>query len=160
MIERISARQHTGIDMNLLRFIGLLGLVAVTGGCANQPASTSTGSATPANFDGRYTGSIQVSGAASGADPQQCATDPRLSVQVTNNAFSYVQSHPNAANTALGFTPEAVSATYTATIDPDGSVSGDSGDLNGVIVGRVSGTHMTGTISGLLCFYTFSVNRA
>jgi hypothetical protein len=148
--------------MNISR--GLLYLVfgATIAGCTNQSASTTgAGSAPtpPVSFDGRYDGSIQITGVASGGSQQQCATAPQISLQVANNSFTYVQSHPNIANTAPGVTAQNTAATYSATISADGSISGDSGDLGGTIQGRVSGTHMSGTINGLLCFYDFKADR-
>ncbi len=149
--------------MKISRCLFYLVFGATVAGCTNQSASMAgAGSAsTPAvSFDGRYVGSVQVSGAASGTDERECATSPQISLQVTNNRFTYLQPHPNLANTAPGVTAQNTAATYVATISADGLISGDSGDLGGTIQGRVSGTHMSGTINGLLCFYEFKADRA
>ena len=93
----------------------------------------------------------------------ECAVDPHLSWQVTNNQFTCVQRHPNLAGsdpTAVEHATSATTVTYTATIAPDGIIAGTSGDMNGIISGEVSGAHMSGRIEGLLCGYTFNADRS
>jgi hypothetical protein len=128
---------------------------------ASQPASVTRGQPSPGgvSFDGRYEGSIEVTGIVAGGAPRQCAVDPRLSLEVRNNAFSYTQQHPNLVNTAPGLTAEATAPTYNATIAPDGSIKGDSGSFSGTLDGTVTGTHMSGTITGFACYYKFSADR-
>lgn len=148
--------------MRISRYIMCLAFGVTVSGCTNQPASTTSGgSAAPAavSFDGHYEGSVQVTGVASGSDIRECAIDPRLSVQVTNDTFIYAQSHPNLVNTAPDLTASTTTATYNATISADGSIKGDSGNLNGNIEGRMSGTRMVGLINGLVCYYTFTADR-
>jgi hypothetical protein len=133
-------------------------MVAVWG-CAAQapaPAGGSAAAAPSVSFDGHYDGTVQLVGAASGFDPHQCATDPRLSLQVTNSEFTYVQPHPNAGAMAQRET----TATYTATIAPDGTIRGSSANLSGGMSGRVTGTHMSGQINGVVCYYSFAADRA
>lgn len=139
------------------RFIVCLMLGASMGACTKEPVSTmGRADTTPpaVSFDGRYEGSIQISGVSSNVAQQQCATNQRLSLQVTNNAFTYHQTHTNVANLAPGLNP-----TYTANIAPNGLITGNSGDMGGTIQGTVSGTHMSGTITGLLCSYAFTADR-
>jgi hypothetical protein len=138
-----------------------LALGAAIAGCANQSASTAGSGASPpaASFDGRYDGAIQVTGVVSGGNIQECATAPQISLQVKNNQFTYVQSHPNLPNSAAGVTAQNTMATYNAIIAADGSIRGDSGNLGGTIQGQVSANHMTGTINGLLCYYNFNADR-
>lgn len=139
----------------LFRFAALAFGVA---GCATRPAPPSA-SATKTSFDGRYEGSVQVAGAAVGVNIASCATDPHLTLQVVDNTFTYVQPHPDVAGTAPSLTPEATTATYSASIAADGSISGTSGRSNATIRGGISGTHMSGTIKGILCSYTFTADR-
>ena len=147
------------------RYVAACLVVSVlVGACAHQPASMA-GSVTTAtsavSFDGNYHGSVALAGVASGIDRQMCAVDPHLSLLVTNNSFTYTQPHPNIAGTSPGITAQATTPIYTATIAPDGSFSGQSNGVEGgTIQGIVSGTHMSGTINGLLCGYKFSAERS
>jgi hypothetical protein len=144
-----------------LRDIACLAFCVTIGACTTQPAPKATGSTASSSmsFGGRYEGSVQVSGAAAGGTVRECATNPRLLLEVTNNAFTYVQPHPNVANTSPSLTEEATTATYKATISSNGSIQGNSGNLDGTIQGTVSGSHMSGTITGALCYYTFTADR-
>ena len=112
------------------------------------------------SYDGHYEGAVRVSGVAAGGVPSECTTDPRFSVQVSNNAFVYAQPHPKAAGTSPDLTAQATTVVYNATISPEGSIAGSSDNLNGTISGTVSGTHMNGQINGLLCYYTFTAVRS
>src|SRR4051794_12259576 len=101
--------------MNILRCLLCVVFGATIAGCTNQSTSTTGGGNVPnplVSFDGRYDGSVQVTGVASGGALQECATAPQISLQVANNRFTYVQSHPNIANTALGVTAQNTAATY------------------------------------------------
>lgn len=147
--------------MKDLPTIAALVLGATLAACSNRPAPPAMTSSAPqsASFDGRYEGSVQVSGVASGGTLSNCETDRRLTLQVVGGTFTYVQRHPNIEHTGPSLTPEATTATYTATISADGSVRGDSGEDNGQLSGTVLGTHMKGRIDGVLCHYTFSADR-
>jgi hypothetical protein len=107
------------------------------------------------SFDGRYQGSVQVTGVGSGGDRRWCETNRQLSLQVTNHSFTYIQPHPNAPQIA---SVDARTATYTGTISSEGSITGTS-DVNGTIEGRLTGSHMTGTMGGYGCSYSFSADR-
>jgi hypothetical protein len=113
----------------------------------------------PVSFDGRYEGVVQLSGAASGTDPRNCATEPRISFEVKNNSFVYAQQHPKVAGTAPGLTESVTTAVYNATIAPDGTITGNSGDVGGAMTGQATGNHISGQINGLLCGYTFTAER-
>ena len=143
------------------RLVLAFGPLLVVAACASPPASTTGAPSSPGStsFDGRYEGSVEVTGVIAGGAPRQCAVDPRLSLQVTNNRFSYTQQHPNLLNSSPGLTAAATAPTYNATIASDGSISGDSGNFNGTINGKVAGTHMSGTITGLACYYRFTADR-
>jgi hypothetical protein len=71
-------------------------------------------------------------------------------LQVTNYAFSYAMPHPHA--------PDNPTQVYRATIASDGTFSATlhSGEMNG----RIVGGHMSGTINGSLCVYSFSMDRS
>src|SRR5690349_20684027 len=69
------------------------------------------------SFDGTYKMSVQVTGAASGAQINWCDTTPTVVLQVTNNAFTYEQPHPNIPAQGGGTT----TPTYSASIGPDGT---------------------------------------
>lgn len=134
------------LQVKKTRIIAGLLLGAAVAGCSSSPAppAATTAAPQPASFDGLYQGSVQVSGAAAGTNPQSCETDPRLALQVSGGSFTYVQSHPNLVNTAPSLTPQATTVTYTASIGPDGSIRGNSGSVGGTLQGTVSGTHMSG----------------
>jgi hypothetical protein len=128
-------------------------------GCSGPPASTAAPPPQAVSYDGRYEGTIQVTGAAIGTSRQQCATDPRISFDVRNSKFVYSQSHPNFVGTAPDLTPQATTPVYNVTITQDGSLSGNSDVFVGTIAGRVTGSHMAGQINGELCYYSFEADR-
>jgi hypothetical protein len=136
-----------------------LGIAAA--GCAATPAPQTAVPAAPApaSYDGHYEGTVQVTGAASGTNPELCAVNPRMSVDVVGNRFTYSQPHATlAGSSARGLTADTTPV-YTATIGRDGSISGVADATNATMAGRVSGTRMSGQIYGLLCYYSFSADR-
>jgi hypothetical protein len=141
----------------LLRLAGGLVLGATLWGCAPRPVLPDLGP-TP-SYDGHYIGSVQVSGAASGINASECATNPGVTFDVKNNAFAYTQPHPSVAGTAPALTVAATTTTYNAEIDPDGTIRGESGDVGGTISGKVAGRSISGQINGVLCYYSFSATR-
>jgi hypothetical protein len=110
------------------------------------------------SYDGTYTGTLSVTGAAVSVDSRDCATDPRFSVRVTGNQFSFPLPHP-AVVEATPSLRDSATPVYTASIAPDGTIKGFSNDTNTVMDGRVAGTRMTGQIYGLLCYYAFAADR-
>jgi hypothetical protein len=112
-----------------------------------------------ASFDGRYQGTVQVTGSASGTKLQDCATDPQMTFDVRNSAFTYTQPHPNVAGTAPTLTVDRTTSAYKATISPAGTISGSSAVFGGTMSGRVAGSHMAGRIIGVLCYYSFVADR-
>jgi hypothetical protein len=135
-----------------------LGLALAASGCANQPPQSMAPPAAAISYDGSYTGALRVTGAATSMSQSDCATDPRFSVSVTGNQFSFPLSHP-AVVKATPSLRDAATPTYDASIAPDGTIKGLSNDNNTTMDGRVAGTRMTGQVYGLLCYYAFSADR-
>src|SRR5689334_3436405 len=75
----------------------------VASGCSG-PASSQRDAPPPpvsaVSYDGHYAGTVSVAAVSFGTDPQTCAVDPQFAMDVTNNAFVYVQPHPKIAGTA------------------------------------------------------------
>jgi hypothetical protein len=126
---------------------------------AMQGRGAAAPTATPApSYDGHYEGTVRLTGVAGTMDPKDCATEPRVSLDVRDNRFRYALPHPHAAASS----PELAKRTtpiYNASIRPNGNFSGTSDDTNTTMVGQVTGTRMTGTIFGLLCYYAFTADR-
>lgn len=141
---------------------GLLMALAVAG-CSvpsvPMPQGTIPAPATSAAFDGRYSGSLQVAGAATGLDPKACSPPPGIGFDVREGRFSLTVTHPEAGLTSPDLRQKSV-VVYQVLIAPDGTVNGLAEATNTNLVGRVSGTRMTGRIDGLLCSYTFTADRA
>jgi hypothetical protein len=146
-------------QMDVLRIVSCVALSGTLWGCSGQVSGPGSASAVVNSpvvaYDGHYEGTVRFDSSASGFTPEQCATNPRMSFQVRNGQFSYSQPHPHAGN----FTDQESTATYTVTIAPDGTVHGTSGDL-AQFTGRMTGTRMTGQMNGIICYYTFSADRA
>src|SRR5215208_1783852 len=88
----------------------------------------------------------------------QGAADPRFSVNVTGNQFSFPLPHPAAVKGTPSLR-DAATPIYNASIAPDGTIKGLSNNTNTVMDGRVAGTRMTGQVYGLLCYYAFTADR-
>jgi hypothetical protein len=127
------------------------------GGCSPPPPPPPP-PAPLVSYDGAYTGTVKLTGVGAGVPRVGCATSPQLMVQVQNNTFTYVQTHPKATVRAPGFATTNATASYTAAIAQDGSFSGQS-QLAGTISGTIKAGHMTGNIEGLECVYTFTADR-
>jgi hypothetical protein len=124
-------------------------------GCAATPGPPAASAASPrpapaASWDGTYRGTVQITGMGSGVQRQWCETPPQIVFQVSNNAFSYAMPHPNA--------PDNPTPVYAATIAPDGAFRSSIG--SGTMNGRVIGNRMSGTISGSVCVYAFTLDRS
>lgn len=110
------------------------------------------------SYDGTYRGTLMLTGVGAGVPREGCATNPQMVLQVSNNAFTYVQTHPNSNVTAPGMQTVSATTTYTVAIAPNGSFSGQS-EVSGTMSGTISGTHMSGMIEGIVCVYSFTADR-
>jgi hypothetical protein len=112
------------------------------------------------SYDGTYQGAVVLKDIAAGVASVGCAPNPHLVLQVKNNAFTYVQPHKSdLLSTTPGTGKGVASAIYTVAIAQNGSFGGQSQEA-GTIAGVISGTHMTGTIEGLECVYSFTADRS
>ncbi len=128
------------------------------GGCTPAPKPAPPPAPT-VSYDGTYTGTVSLTNVGAGVPRVGCATAPQMTLQVTNNAFTYVQTHPKATITAPGFPTESGTTTYTVAIAQNGSFTGQS-DVSGVMSGTITGGHMTGSIEGIECVYAFAADRS
>ena len=128
-------------------------LTVMLAGCAQAPSTAPAASAPAVSYDGHYSGTLTLTGVASGADRSWCEAPSQFAVEVVQNAFDYSFSLPNLANM-----PKSAAAHYSATIARDGSFQGQS-DMTGVILGKISGATMTGTLDGVGCAYKFTATR-
>jgi hypothetical protein len=127
-------------------------LVLVTAGCAGSMGTVhpdATAESVTA-FDGSYQTTIRIlSSAGETAGTDWCKTPGQPIITITNGQFSYTVPHPNI--------PGNPSPTFEATTAKDGTFVGQGNDGN--ILGRVSGTHMQGSINGSACSYDFAGDR-
>jgi hypothetical protein len=159
-VRRDAARLAGGCGVEAWR-IGLATLATglVLGGCTPPPSPPPPVSAPAVSYDGTYVGSVTLNGVGAGVPREGCVTDPRLTLQVKNNAFTYVQTHPNSNVTAPGMATVSATTTYSVAVAPNGSFSGQS-DVSGTMTGTITGTHMSGMIEGMVCVYSFSADRS
>ncbi len=134
----------------------IMAIAPAIGGCTPPPPPMP---APTAAYDGTYTGKVTLTDVGAGVAVAGCVTPPNLTLQVKNNAFTYVQPHPGATVSEPG-TPSGASetTTYMNTVAPNGSFNGQS-EMAGTMGGVITGTHMTGQIEGLECVYTFTADR-
>jgi hypothetical protein len=133
-----------------------LALASALCACESRMEPPPTAPAPPAlSFDGTYKLSVQVTGIASGGQISWCDTTPAVALQVTNNAFTYEQPHPNVPAQGGGST----TTIYSVSIAPDGTIRGTSSN-GGVLRGQVTGNRMSGSISGIGCYYNFTAEKA
>jgi hypothetical protein len=99
-----------------------------------------------------------MTGASRGMTRSNCATSPRISVEVKNNQFSLATPHPDAVASAPSLA-DRTTPVYEAAIRPDGSIVGVSNQTNATMQGRIFGSRMSGQIFGLLCYYEFIADR-
>jgi hypothetical protein len=139
----------------------LLGLAGALGapGCAGPPSEQQAVAPSPAvtTYDGRYVGTVRGTGTAGSMREDDCATPPRLSIEVVNGRFSLPVPHPRVAATPS--LSDRTTPVYEASIASDGRITGRSSQTNTTLDGQVSGRQMSGQIYGLLCYYAFSTNR-
>jgi hypothetical protein len=133
-----------------------LGLTLAASGWANQGPQPMPPPAEAISYDGTYSGTLSMTGANAGMDSHNCATDPRFSVSVTGNQFSFPLPHPAAVKDTPSLRDSATPV-YKASIGPDGTIKGFSNDIN--TIGRAAGTRMTGQVYRLLCYYAFTADR-
>ena len=136
----------------------VLGLALGAAGCASQAPQPMAPPMPAISYDGTYTGTLLVTGASTSMNQRDCATDPRFSVTVTGNQFSFPLPHP-AAVKATPSLSDSATPIYNASIGPDGTIKGLSSNTNTTMDGRVTGTRMAGQIYGLLCYYAYSAER-
>jgi hypothetical protein len=130
-------------------------------GCSGPVSQAQHAAASPTaavSFDGRYEGTLRMTGASLGMSRSNCATSARISIEVRNGRFSLATPHPEAVASTPSLTDRATPV-YDATIRPDGIIAGISDQTNATMQGRVSGTRMSGQIYGLLCYYEFAADR-
>jgi hypothetical protein len=142
------------------RAVFLLAVGISTSGCDGSRSQVQP-AAFPApaiSFDGRYEGTMRMTGSSLGMSRSNCATSPRISVEVKNNQFSLATPHPEAVASTPSLTDRATPV-YNATIRPDGSIVGISNQTNATMQGRIFGSRMSGQIFGLLCYYEFTADR-
>jgi hypothetical protein len=139
--------------------IGLAALATglALSGCASPPPPPPA--PPPVSYDGTYQGTVKLTGVGAGVPRVGCATNPKITFQVLNNAFTYVQTHPKSNVTAPGMTPVSATTTYTVAIAQNGSFSGQS-DVSGSMTGTIASGHMAGTIEGMVCVYSFTADRS
>jgi hypothetical protein len=127
------------------------------GGCT--PAPPPPPPAPPAiSYDGTYQGTVTLTNVGAGVPRIGCAAPPQMVVQVRNNAFTFVQPHPNSTVAAAG--PGASqTTTYTVSIAQNGTFNGLS-EVSGQMMGTIAAGHMTGTIQGIECVYSFTANKS
>ena len=135
-----------------------LGLALAASGCANRAPQPTAPPAAAISYDGTYTGTLRVTGGSTSVNPSDCATDPRFSVNVTGNQFSFPLPHP-AMVKATPALRDSATPIYNASIAPDGTIKGFSNDTNTTMDGRAAGTRITGQVYGLLCYYAFTADR-
>jgi hypothetical protein len=135
-----------------------LGLALAASGCANRAPQPAAPPAAAISYDGTYTGTLRLTGVSTRMTQSDCASDPRFSVKVAGNRFSFPLPHPAVAK-ATPSLRDSATPVYNASIAPDGTIKGLSDDTNTTMDGRVAGTRMTGQIRGLLCYYAFTADR-
>ena len=140
------------------RGIGVLGVVLALFGCADPPTPAPQVVAPVTAFDGRWSGTMQLTGAASSVPQDSCNVPPRFSVDVRDGRFLLAQVHPLVGSTSPSLRGVS-SLDYTATISADGSFTGVADSTGATLSGRIADGRMSGNIYGLLCYYSFSAQR-
>ena len=135
-------------------------LLATLAGCAPRapdPAPPPAAAASSAAFDGRYTMILRPAGSATGIDPQECAPEPRIPVEVRGGRFTFTLRHPRLARDVPN-ARDLAAAAYNVAIAADGGMRGES-DTGATMTGRAEAGRMSGNIYGLLCYYSFTAAR-
>jgi hypothetical protein len=100
-----------------------LALGIALAGCADQAPQPMPPPMPAISYDGTYTGTISVSGAATSVNESECATDPRFSVNVADNQFSFPLPH-RAVSRNTPSLRRAATPVYNASIGPEGTIKG------------------------------------
>jgi galactokinase len=137
--------------------IATLVLAAAVSGCApSAPPAVPPPPAPAVSFDGTYQGTIHLTASAvKGANSNWCDTPPAISLVVQNNAFAYVLAHPNVPP-GSGFSS---SPSFTVTIAQDGTFDAFTQNNTAEMTGSVSGSQISGKISGVGCAYAFTARK-
>ena len=105
------------------------------------------------SYDGQYSGTVALTGVASGADRSWCEVSSLFAVDVVDNGFSYSYSLLNLAKLS-----NTGPVRYSVTVARDGSFQGQS-NSTGIMQGRIENGAMTGYIDGIGCAYRFTAQR-
>jgi|GEM_PF-1817576 hypothetical protein len=143
-----------------LRRLLLVGLLGLLGACTDlgAPPPPRPGPPPPtAEYDGRYGGSIRVSGASTSMDPRLCETSPQISFTVREGQFNLVI--PPLKGGFAQSIRATVDTTYGATVRADGSLTGLAERSGATLQGRAEGNTLRGEAFGLLCYYSFTATR-
>lgn len=140
------------------RAVGTLAIALAVFGCADPPAPPPQVVAPVTAFDGRWSGSMRLTGAASSVPQDSCNVPPRFSIDVRNGQFLLAQPHPLVGSTSPSLRG-ASTLDYEATISADGSFTGVADSTGATLSGRIVDGRMDGNIYGLLCYYSFSAQR-
>jgi hypothetical protein len=141
----------------LVKIIPIASMSACT--TAGPPPASLPPTPAAVSFDGNYRGTIRLTATASavsGTGNNWCDTPPVLSLSVQNGAFRYVLTHPNVPQDSS----YSLSPTFAITVAPGGSFHASSQNGEAEMVGRFSGSHMAGQISGSACSYAFTAERS
>jgi hypothetical protein len=143
----------------LAKFANVILIIALSG-CATSgpPAVSPSPPSVSVSFDGDYRGTIQLTSTnslVSGAQSSWCNTPPAIALSLRNNAFSYVLAHPSVPKDS-GY---SLSPTFSVAVAPDGSFDATSQNGEAEMIGRITGSRMTGRISGTGCGYAFSAEK-
>jgi hypothetical protein len=127
-------------------------LTLMISGCAGSMGTIHADPATApvTSFDGSYRSTLGITSAAEEVKGSSwCVSPGQPIVTVANGRFSYTVPHPNV--------PGYPAPTFQATLVQNGSFAGQGND--GTISGRITGTHMEGSIDGSACIYAFTGDR-
>jgi hypothetical protein len=127
-------------------------LILMISGCAGSMGTIHADPATApvTSFDGSYRSTLGIKSAAEEVKGSSwCVSPGQPIVTVANGRFSYTVPHPNV--------PGNPAPTFQAIVVQNGSFAGQGND--GTISGRITGTHMEGSIDGSACIYAFTGDR-
>ena len=151
-VQSSRATRYRIPDMPQVRLCPMV-LMLMMAGCAGPMVPDRPSEMAPApvtSFDGSYRNTIRMTSSSQIIKgTSTCETPGQPIITVANGQFSYAVPHPNF--------PGNPTPTFQATMAQDGSFVGHAND--GTISGRVSGTHIEGSIDGAACIYAFTGDR-